>query len=203
MDSATSVFSPPFPDEPNLQRMINNLMPKSEVFSGQKFFTLLLKRRGVEGVMNFAKKATEALDKGNDLDLSYDFDEIEREAFNASRLQFNRRTFLRRVAWQVGGAASLGYAGLQGLEKVVDLLKPTPSTSPDHVDEPSANVVGKTKKAWAEYIMPVGEGLIGAALIYEGHENAVEMKLEQISDAILQLAKTLEANPAKSSMAKG
>lgn len=192
--------APPLPttmDEDALRRMIGNLMPKSEVFSGVKFFNFLLDRRGVEGVLNFIRKASQALDKGNDLDLSYDFDEVEREAFKASRLELSRRNFLRTTAWQLGGAITIADAALNAGGKVVDLIKPTPSSTNGAPPSPPSNHLATAQQAVHNYGMPIAETLIGAALVYEGHDNRVEMKLEQVSDAVLQLAETLQKEHSK------
>ncbi|MFZ4541849.1 MAG: hypothetical protein ACOYNL_08605 [Rickettsiales bacterium] len=92
MEQTTTPVSTDMSEEA-LRKMISHLRPDRELYSGRKFFEKLLEFGGPEAVLRFVDKAQVALDKkGGGLDLYYDFDSLERDAFNKSRIDYTKAT---------------------------------------------------------------------------------------------------------------
>jgi hypothetical protein len=185
----------PLIEEARLLAMIEALEPKEDVYTGIKFFKLLLQSRGVKGVMDFLNKAKKALDDGDGLDLTYDFDTIERSIFNRSRPNLlSRRGFLRTIAWQIPGTVYLGEGILGALDNVARMDTQAGTPAHNNSNEPSNGfAMAKDALGATDFIT---DTLIGGALVYEGHENKLEMKLEQIADAVSALDMRLRAKSA-------
>lgn len=169
------------PSKEKLAELISHLRPDAELYSGRKFFAKLLEYKGVEGVVEFIDKASKALSDKGELDLYFDFDSVDQEAFRKSRVNYmSRRGFLGVVAVGVPGAvfATTGVTGL--VRQARDLSQTQISVSPSDPIDAIEHFVHKQ-------LYPVGELLIGAALINEAYEKALAIKIEQIADAVTEL----------------
>ena len=96
--------------EERVRKLISHLRPDRELYSGRKFFEKLLDYAGVEGVVDFVNKGSKALSDKGELDLYFDFNDVERDAFNKARINYmSRRGFLGVFA-VAGAALALGTA---------------------------------------------------------------------------------------------
>ncbi len=169
--------------EEDLEKMIGRLYPNQDLFTGRKFFQILLKRGGPEAVLSFIEKASIALDKGDGVDLS-DFNDLERDAFNSSRVNYmSRRAFFGVACVGVAGVGFTGQ-GVVGTAKWFD----------DHDDnhgKPKTQI-SKAHDFVLEKVVPVAEILIGPALVNEAYDKKMEIKLKHIAYAIEVLQAKME-----------
>lgn len=172
-----------------LSEMIDHLRPDKELFSGRKFFERLIEYKSVEEVIAFVNKASAALDKQDGLDLYFDFDPVEKEVFDRTRLRMmSRREFLGVSAVGIAGGVFFTTGTIGAVKQVMNLAfgkeaqgsAPAPETQMDKMEE-----FIRTQ------IYPTGELLIGAALVNEAYEKSLELKLEQIADAVEMLGDKL------------
>lgn len=169
--------------------MIARLKPDREVYAGRQFLKKLLEKRGVEGVLKFHKRAIAALDKQDGLDLYYDFDADEKSVFRRTYLRlWARREFLNTLGWGIPGALSLSAGTLDILGKIAG------PTTPEETKPANNNF--ETAAQHVHQLLPYGEVLIGAALMNEAKEKWVEIKLEQIADALDLLTDQIKAREA-------
>jgi hypothetical protein len=185
-----------------LEEMISDLHPKREVASGIRFLMGLLKEKGVKGVLGFVAKASNSLIKSDGLDLAYDFAPLEKEIFNKSRLNImDRRNFLRTAGWIIPGAISLTNGAAKFGDQATRIFS---SSEASHNDQklkestPERNVFEHTSNFIEKNLIGLEYSLIGAALINEGLEKWIEIKLEQVADAVVQLDEGVKAEKSKS-----
>ncbi len=187
MENADEMASPKISEE-RMRELIARLHPDRELYSGRQFFKKLQERHGVNGVLSFIEKASNALDKQDGLDLHFDFDEAERAVFKRTYLNFiSRKEFLNTIAWGVPGAIFGAYGIAGTLEQISNPEEPKPSDS----------AAGKTKNFIDAYLYPPAEILIGAALVNESYEKMLEIKLEQIADAVDVLGEKIQREQAR------
>ncbi|MDX2113849.1 MAG: hypothetical protein SFW63_09000 [Alphaproteobacteria bacterium] len=199
MDSsaANSQSHPKHLDKKFLEDVIKNLRPKSEVYTGITFLKKLLDSKGPEGVLDFVKRASVALDEEGSLDLAFNFNDVEREIFKESRPNMSRRNFLHTIGYAVPGAVFGAYGaaslGNRAIKKITgEKSDDTPPTS-------RRNFLGLVKDVTGEIPMDIANLFIGAALINEGYEKWVEIKLEQIADAVSLLDERIKTESKSSS----
>lgn len=187
-------FSPIPISRERMRAMIDGLRPKSEVQTGITFLTKLLDSQGVEGVVNFVKKASTALDEEGSLDLAFDFTDVEKEIFAESRPNMSRRNFLHTIGYAVQGVVF----GTYGTASLANRL--SKKLSGDISEEPKSSrrgFMGMAKDTIGEVPMDIANIFIGAALINEGAEKWAEIKLEQIADAISILDEQIKSERKK------
>lgn len=163
-----------------LLTMIEHLEPKKEMYAGIRFLHKLLEERGVEECVSFLDKATKALSEEDGLDLAFDFTAEEKAIFDRAAINFlTRRNFLHTAGWAIPGMVTFSHAGVSIAHKLMDGSDRQPTYM---------SGVEKAEKMIEHYVLPPSELLIGAALMNEGYEKYLEIKLEQIADAVSQLA---------------
>lgn len=163
-----------------LLRLIDKLEPKKEMFAGIQFLRLLLKEQGVDGCMGFLDKATKALSEKDGLDLAFDFTKSEKALFDRAVINFmTRRNFLHTAGWAIPGAVTFAHAGVSIADKIMSAKQEQPKQS---------SLLKQTERMMEHYLLPPSELLIGAALMNEGYEKYLEIKLEQIADAVSELS---------------
>lgn len=195
----------PLPSRQAVEQMIERLRSdrkhREPTFAGRQFFERLLEKRGVEGVVIFLAKASEALDKADGLDLELNFDETELTLFKQCWPNLmERRTFLLSGGCVLTGGAfgALGAVGTtRDALETVDALRGIPAPK-KHAD-PHDRYPWLT---WAEdviskHINPPAEVLIGAVLIQEGVDKWVELKLEQVADSVELLSEMMQKQQAQ------
>lgn len=176
-----------------LSELISHLRPDRELYSGRKFFETLLAYAGKEGVVAFIEKASKALSDKGELDLYFDFSDVEREAFNKARINYmSRRGFLGVFA--VGGAGAVfGATGVTGLARQAkEAIRPREKSSDASSEHPV-----DTAEHFVKQFYPTAEVLIGGALLNEAWDKRLEIKLEQIADAVAELDVKLKKEAEK------
>lgn len=172
-----------------LSEMIDHLRPDKELFSGRKFFERLIEYKSVEEVIAFVNKASAALDKQDGLDLYFDFDPVEKEVFHRTRLRMmSRREFLGVSAVGIAGGVFFTTGTIGAVKQVMNLAFGEDSQGAAPAPETQMN---KMEEFIRTQIYPTGELLIGAALVNEAYEKSLELKLEQIADAVEMLGDKL------------
>jgi hypothetical protein len=172
-----------------LSEMIEHLRPDRELFAGRKFFERLIEYKSVEEVIAFVNKATAALDKQDGLDLYFDFDPVEKEVFARTRLRvMSRREFLGVSAVGIAGGVFFTTGTIGAVKQVITLAF---GKNPQKNTLAPQSQMDKTEEFIRTHIYPTGELLIGAALINEAYEKSLELKLEQIADAVEMLGDKL------------
>ncbi|MEJ0009721.1 MAG: hypothetical protein WDN72_03880 [Alphaproteobacteria bacterium] len=180
------------PEEEELKKLIHQLRPDSDVYSGRLFFERLLENCGAEKTKSFIHKASKAMDDWGELDLHLNFDKVEREIFGKTRMQF----------WSQKGIFGVGAAGYSGLafatygalsiagqaSRFVREGHPFPKKQPDKENTPAFTQLAKR---FQDTIGPTAELAIGGALMHEAHENWVNARLEQVGDAIEKLVEAV------------
>jgi hypothetical protein len=177
-----------------MKELILSLRPKEDMHAGVRFLLVLLEEKSTQGVIDFVSKMSAILDKEGKL-LDYDFDGREKEILKGKAAPpiISRRTFLRSTAWTASGAVFAAHGAL-GL---VDQLG-------GYIDKATAPTLGKEetqtekiqrraaiKSAYdfiGTHLMNTANILVGAALVNEGVEKWREAKLEQVANAIAELA---------------
>lgn len=163
-----------------LLRLIDNLEPKKEMYAGIRFLRMLLKEQGVNECMLFLDKATKALREEDGLDLAFDFTKSEKALFDRASMNFlTRRNFLSTIGWAVPGAVTSMHATANIVDKLIS----------NNAEKPLHNsAINQSLYMMEHYLLPPSELLIGAALMNEGYEKHLEIKLEQIADAVSELS---------------
>lgn len=164
-----------------LRELISHLRPDRELYAGRKFFEKLFDYAGVEGVLAFVDKASHALSDKGELDLYFDFSDVEKEAFRAARINYmSRRGFL--------GVAAVGTSGVVfGATGVTGLLRQAKDFRSPGKDVAASDPIEATEHFVQKQLYPTAEVLIGAALMNEAYDKRLEIKLEQIADAVAEL----------------
>jgi hypothetical protein len=114
---------------------------------------------------------------------------VEKEVFARTRLRvMSRREFLGVSAVGIAGGVFFTTGTIGAVKQVITLAfgkDPQKNTL-----EPQSQM-DKTEEFIRTHIYPTGELLIGAALINEAYEKSLELKLEQIADAVEMLGDKL------------
>ncbi len=183
-----------------LRDMISRLRPDKEVFAGRKFFEKLLadgSAENVDRVLRFIEKASKALDKNDGLDLHFNFDAAELTAFHKSYPPiWTRRAFLNTFGWGLPGAV-YAFEGIVGLFAQFEEFYALPESNPKREEHDTLGRFGAIKKTLST-LTPTTETLIGLALVQEAFDKWVEIKLEQIADAVDVLAQQTVNKKAES-----
>lgn len=186
-------------EEARLKKLISYLRPDRELYSGRKFFEVLLEYAGVEGVMRFVRKANQALSDKGELDLYFDFDDVEREAFAKTRLNYmTRRGFCGVFAVGAAGAV-FGATGAAGLTRQGKELL---TGQRPRAYQPTDDTVEKVEQFIQKECYPTAEVLIGAALLNEAYDKRMEIKLEQIADAVAELHLKTQKEAARKTLGR-
>jgi hypothetical protein len=163
-----------------LLALISQIHPEREVYAGKRFLKALAEKHGADACMSFVAKAVKALDEEDGLDLAFDFTPVEKRLFDRVALNvWNRRNFLQTLGWGIPGAVTAVHASLQMADQLT-------SSEPDPVNLHSA--IHKAEHVVGKYLLPPSELMIGAALMNEAHEKYLAIKLEQVADAVSELA---------------
>lgn len=166
-----------------LLKLIDRLEPEKEMFAGIRFLRTLLQDHGVEACTAFLDKATKALSEEDGLDLAFDFTPIEKAIFDSVQINYlSRRNFLQTAGWSIPGAVTFSHAGTSIAEKIMN--------QPVSAPKPHSRIA-QTQAIIENYLLPPSELLIGAALMNEGYEKSLEIKLEQIADAVSELSEKI------------
>lgn len=172
------------PDEMIL--VIDSLKPKDQLYAGIRFLKLLLKRRGVGAVVECVEKIHRTLDLESELK-DYDLEGYE-DIFRDARLNVHsRRVFLRTLGWGIPGAIVTA-SGITKLgDKIVTSLSDGETTETGHEPTPS-NRFRRTHDWIEDNLGGLEYVVIGAALMNECAEKWKETKLDQVANAIAELA---------------
>ena len=182
-------------DRDFLEGVITNLRPRSEVYTGITFLKKLLDSKGAEGVLDFVKRASVALDEEGSLDLAFDFNNVEKEIFKESRPNMSRRNFLHTIGYAVPGAVFGAYGAASIGDRVIKKL--SGDKSQDETPTSRRNFLGAAKDVTGELPMDIANLFIGAALINEGYEKWIEIKLEQIAGAVSLMDERIKTEQKK------
>jgi hypothetical protein len=167
--------------------VINNLKPKAQLHTGIRFLNILLERRGVKAVIECVEKIHRVLDNEGKL-LDYDLEGYE-DIFRSAHLNvMTRRNFLHTLGWGIPGAITT----VGGIAKILDQTVTSvsdnhPSTQTSARNE-ETNPFRKTHE-WIDHNLAGAEyTIIGLALMNECVEKWKEIKLEQVANAIAEVA---------------
>jgi hypothetical protein len=178
-----------------MKQLIESLRPKEDMHAGVRFLLVLLEEEGPQAVIRFVDKMAAILDKEGKL-LNYDFQDRENDILKGktSPSLVSRRTFLRSTAWTASGAvfAAHGAAGL--IDQIGGYIHQA-TKAPLGKDDTAKEAIQRRSAAKhvydfiGDHVMNTANILVGAALINEGVEKWREAKLEQVANAVAEIAK--------------
>lgn len=173
------------PDE--LRAVISALTPDEDLHTGKIFLLKLLERSGVGGVVAFVEKMHGVLDKEGKLE-EYDFDKAETALLKECRPNMlSRRRFLTTIGYGAGGATLIAYGGMNIADNIISKDPP-----PADATTSRRGLFGEIKKGFGKWAVPIfAEIGIGAALINEVVKDWREAKLEEVANAVAEMAERL------------
>jgi hypothetical protein len=170
-----------------LRGVIMGFQPDALHGAGKKFLVAILESQGREGLESFMHRMEAALEEGRSIEPELDFLQAERVILKKVSPVINRRDAIKQLITYGGIGAGIVANAVAAGEVVEDVQEYREAVTPEAKKDFWEEKFGRTKST-IETLHPLVDVTAGAVAIAASMSELNKMKLEQVSEAISELA---------------